>query len=476
LDEVLNGGLPAGHLYLIEGESGAGKTTLGLQFLLEGVRRGQTAMWCTLAETQSQLASTAQSHGWDLSGITVVNLAESSEAGGLLGSEYSFFSPADIELDDVTKAITEAVNRVKPARLVFDPFSDIKLLARDPLRYRRQLLQLREHLAKLDATVLLVQESGLDQASDPAGEGVVHGMIALYQQAPDYGKTRRRLRVHKLRGVAYREGFHDIAIRTGGIIVYPRLVAAERAMPEVAEVVGSGVPELDQMLGGGVHRGSSMLVTGPSGAGKSTLCAQFALARARAGERVAVYLFDESRRAYLLRAEGLGMAIAEQIDCNRLSIEQVDPGAVSPGEFAWRIRHAVERDHATMVVIDSLNGYLAGMPDEKHLPLHMHELLSYLTVRNIVTLVTLNQSGVVGEPVDSPVDVSYLADACILIRYFEAGGGVRRALSVVKRRAGPHEVLIREMTISPPGVHLGEALSNFRGVLTGQPDWVEPRT
>ncbi|WP_427914920.1 ATPase domain-containing protein [Ramlibacter sp. MMS24-I3-19] len=474
LDHVLAGGLPAGHLYLVEGASGAGKTTLGLQFLMEGARAGEKVLWCTLAETETQLRSAADSHGWDLRGIEIVNVAESGAAGGLLEPEYSFFAPGDVELSDVIQSIVDVAQRVRPQRVVFDPFSDVKLLARDPLRYRRQLLQLREHFAELGATVLLIQEHGLDSPSDPAGEGVVHGIIALYQHAPDYGKPRRRLRVHKLRGVKYREGFHDIAIETGGIVIYPRLVAGEHAVASDRTEVASGIPELDQMMGGGLDRGSSLLVMGPSGAGKSTLCSQYLEAAALRGEHGVVYLFDETRRAFFSRAEGLHMQVGRLVDSGVLDVVQVDPAEFSPGEFAHKVRRAVEQEDARIIVIDSLNGYLTGMPDEKHLAMHMHELLTYLSLRNVVTVLTLNLHGVIGDQPGAPVDVSYLADAAILIRYFEAAGAVRRAISVVKRRCGPHEVLIREMTISPPGVQFGAALSEFHGVLTGQPSWGGP--
>lgn len=471
LDEVLGGGLPRGQLYLVEGTSGAGKTTLGLQFLLEGVRSGETVLWCTLAETESQLKATAKSHGWELAGVEIVNLADGGNAGGMLDDQYSFFSPGDVELNDVTQAILEVAGKIRPRRIVFDPFSDVKLLAGDPLRYRRQLLQLREHFARLGATVLLIQEQGLDTPNDPAGEGVVHGIIGLYHHAAEYGKPRRRIRVHKLRGQPYREGFHDVAMRQGGLLVYPRLVASDHALQEVSVEVSSGLDTLDQMLGGGLDRGASLLVMGPSGAGKSTLCTQFVLAGAARGERAVAFLFDETRRAFLARADGLDMPVRQYLDSGLLRVVQVNPAEFSPGEFTYLVRGAVEADGAQMVVIDSLNGFLSGMPDDQHLALHMHELLTYLSFRNVVTLLTLNQHGVVGDSPTSPVEVSYLADTAILIRYFEAAGAVRRAVSVVKRRCGPHEVLIREMTIAPPGIHVGQALSKFRGVLTGQPDW-----
>jgi circadian clock protein KaiC len=466
LDDVLRGGLPASHLYLLEGASGAGKTTLGLQFLLEGKRQGERVLWCTLAETESQLMATAESHHWDLSGIDVINLADTS---GPQDGDYSFFSPSDVELNDVVGRILSVTQTLRPTRVVFDPFSDVKLLARDPLRFRRQLLKLREHFSELGATVLLIQESGIDSTSDTAGEGVVHGIITLYQHAPDYGKQRRRLQVHKMRGVAVREGFHDISIETGGVVVYPRLVANEHDTPVTVGVSSSGCPELDTLMGGGVDLGASLLVTGPSGIGKSTLCMQFLNERAREGGRSAVYLFDETRRAFLARADALGMPTRGLIEQGRVSLRQIDPAEFSPGEFAHLIRRKVEEDGVEMVVIDSLNGYLTAMPDEKHLAMHMHELLSYLSNRGVATLLTLNQQGIVGESA-TPLDVTYLADAAILMRYFETDAQIRRALSVVKRRMGPHEASIREMFIALPGIRLGQQLSGYRGVLSGLPE------
>lgn len=471
LDNILRGGLPPGQMYLLEGASGAGKTTLGLHFLLEGLRRGEKVLWCTLSESESQLHSTARAHGWDLAGIEIVNVTEPGDAGDPARDQaYSFFSPGDIELHDVIQAILAVADRVQPRRVVFDPFSDVKLLARDPLRYRRQLLQLREHFARMGATVLLIQEHGLELPSDPAGEGVVHGIIGLYQNAPDYGKPRRRLRVHKLRGVDYREGFHDVALRTGGLVVYPRLMAGEHAVPELREQVACGIPELDHMLGGGIDRGSSLLTVGASGAGKSTLCAQFAVEAARCGDNAVVYLFDETLRAYLARAQGLDMGMREALAAGKVRIVQVNPAEFSPGEFAHMVRADVEEGGARLVVIDSLNGYMAGMPEESHLAMHMHELLTYLALRNVVTLLTMNQQGMIGETHSTRVDVSYLADAAILLRYFEDAGTLRRALSVLKRRSGPHEDLIRELRIAPPGICIGPALHHLRGVLTGQPD------
>ena len=471
LDDVLRGGLPTGHIYLLEGPAGAGKTTLGLQFLLEGVRCGERVLWCTLAETESQLMATARSHRWDLAGVDIVNLAEVE--GGEAEGDYSFFSPSDVELNDVIAKILRVTAQLRPRRVVFDPFSDVRLLARDPLRFRRQLLRLREHFSAMGATVLLIQEVGLNGSNDAVGEGVVHGIISLYQHAPDYGKQRRRLRVHKMRGVPMQEGFHDTAIQTGGVIVYPRLVANEHD-PDLATLgrgttLTSGSQVLDGMLFGGLDRGSSLLVTGPSGIGKSTLCMQFTNAIAERGGRAAVYLFDETRRVFLSRADALGMGTRARVESGEIALRQIDPAEFSPGEFAHLIRRAVEEDGVTMVVIDSLNGYLTAMPDEKHLAMHMHELLSYLSNRDVATLLTLNQQGFVGESSASPLDVTYLTDAAVLLRYFEDDGEIRRALSVIKRRVGGHDSTIREFRIGLPGLDVQAPLRGYHALLSGMP-------
>ncbi|MBA4067048.1 MAG: circadian clock protein KaiC [Isosphaera sp.] len=470
LDEILRGGLPQGHLYLVEGDAGAGKTTLGLQFLLEGKRLGEKTLWLSLSETEAQLRGTSESHGWDLTGIEIRNLTQSGD--GVPDAQYSFFSPADIELNDITKAVMEVVEKVNPSRVVFDPFSDVKLLARDPLRYRRQVLQLREFFVRRKNTVLLIQERTSEGSSrDPSAEGVVQGIFALYQGSPDFGRQRRRLRVHKLRGVNFREGFHDVSIETGGMQVFPRLIAADHAEPPRREEVSTGVPELDAMMGGGLDRGASLLILGPAGVGKSTLGTQFSVTAVGRGEKAAIYLFDETTRAFTARGEGLRMGVEGLMADGRLHVRQVDPAEFTPGEFAHDVRRGVEQDGVKLVVIDSLNGYLNGMPDERHLSMHLHELLTYLSYRNVLTVLTMNQHGFMGDSIRAPVDVSYLADAALLLRYFEAGGAVRRAASVMKRRCGPHEVHIREMTVDPSGVRIGQVLTEFRGVLTGQPDY-----
>ena len=468
LDDVLGGGLPRNHMYLIEGEAGAGKTTVGLHFMLDGRRRGERTLWITMSETERELRATARSHGWSLDGVEICNLVVTEEALSAEG-QYSFFSPADVELNDTTKAVLDAVDRVRPARVVFDPFSDIKLLARDPLRYRRQVLAFREFLASKECTVLLMQEMTRGMPGDVQAEALVHGYLTLHQDSPEYGGQRRRLRVHKMRGIPFRDGYHDFSIVTGGVEVYPRLVAAEHTGEAFAEeLLPSGVRELDAMLGGGLERGSSMLIMGPAGVGKSTLATQYATAAAQRGERAALFIFDETIRAFRTRSEKLGMPVGRHMAADAMQVRQVDSAEFSPGEFTHTVREAVERDGARVVVIDSLSGYLSAMPEERFLSTHVHELLTFLSHKNVVTILTLAQHGVVGERVQSPVDISYLADSVLLLRYFEAFGAVRRALSVVKKRSGGHEVFVREVGVGPTGLRVGAPLADFHGVLTGR--------
>lgn len=470
LDVILGGGFPRGHMYLIEGESGAGKTTVGLHFLLEGKRRGERTLWITLSETARELEQSARSHGWSLEGIEVCNLVEAREV--LKPEEkYSFFSPADVELDDITKAVVATVERVKPARVVFDPFSDIRHLARDVLRYRRQLQALREFFTERGCTVLLTQEMTRGTPGDIQAEALVNGYLTMHQESPEYGGQRRRIRVHKVRGIPFRDGYHDFCIETGGVYVYPRLIASEYAAEVIDETVSSGLRSLDHLLGGGIERGSSLLIIGPAGVGKSTLATQYAVAAAERGENVAIYSFDETLRAFNTRSERLGLPVAEHVATGRMRLRQVDSAEFSPGQFTHMVMQAVEQEDVGMIAIDSLSGYLHAMPEERFLSTHVHELLTYLSHRNVVTILTMAQHGVVGENVHSPVDISYLADSVLLLRYFEAYGTVRRAISVVKKRSGEHEKLIREVTIRPPGVIIGEPLENFQGVLTGRPEF-----
>lgn len=471
LDDIMGGGFPARHMYLVEGEAGAGKTTLGLHFLLEGRRKGEKTLWITMSETERELRGTASSHGWSLDGIDILNLVMSDDMFQAEG-QYSFFSPADVELNETTKSILQAIERIKPHRVVFDPFSDIKLLARDALRYRRQILTLREFLANQGCTAILMQEASRGQPGDVQAQALVHGYMTLHLDAPEYGGQRRRLRVHKMRGIPFRDGYHDFSIKTGGVDVYPRLVAAEHVRDMPDESVSSGAPTLDALVGGGIDRGTSLLIMGPAGVGKSTLATSFAAAAAGRGEKAALFIFDETVRAFRTRGDKLGLNVSRYCDEGKLLLRRIEAAEFSPGQFAHLLMDSVEKENAGLVVIDSLSGFLSAMPAERFLTTHLHELLTYLSHKNIVTIMTLPQHGVVGENVVSPADVSYLADDVLFLRYFEAFGTVRRAISMVKKRTGPHQVHIREMSIGQGGIRIGEQLAEFHGVLAGRPEFV----
>jgi circadian clock protein KaiC len=467
LDDVLEGGFPANRLYLVEGDPGTGKTTLALQFLLEGARRGEPVLYVTLSETKEELTAVAGSHGWSLEGINLHELVPPEESLKT-ESQYTIFHPSEVELGETTRAVIEEVERIQPRRVVFDSLSEMRLLARDPLRYRRQILALKQFFAGRKSTVLLLDDRTSADA-DLQVQSIAHGVLMLEQLELDYGAERRRLRVSKLRGSRFRGGFHDFAIRTGGVEVFPRLVAAGRDQEFKPGAAASGVAELDALLGGGLDRGTSTLVLGPAGCGKSSLAAHFAAAAAARGERAAAFIFDEGVNTYLNRAAGLGTDLRAQVEAGRLMVQQVDPAELSPGEFAHTVCEAVERDGARLVIIDSLNGYMQAMPDERFLTAQMHELLTYLNQQGVVTMLLMAQHGFLGA-MASPVDVSYLADTVVLLRYFEAAGSIRRAISVVKKRTGRHEDTIREMRLSASrGVEVGEPLKAFRGVLTGVP-------
>ncbi len=469
-DDVLRGGLPANYLYLIEGDTGSGKTTLGLQFLREGRRRDERVLWCTLSESEEQLHEIARSHGWSLSGIEIVNLSK-VDGGNYPQPEYSFFSPADVELGDVTKSLMEVVQRVRPTRLVFDPFSDVLLLARDPLRYRRQILALREFFRGRGCTGLLLQElvrNGMPPDDSTVGT-VVHGIITLDQLTPAYGEPRRRLHVRKMRASSYCGGYHDFSIETGGLVVYPRMAASGHISVMSDEVASSGVTQLDEMLGGGVHRGTSLLVMGPSGSGKSSLSTQYALAALDRGEHAAVYLFAETARSFLARSDGLGNGFREHTEKGRAMLRQVEPGEMSAGAFANSLRRTVEAEQTRVVVVDGLTGYLQAMYEESRLGMHLQELLTFLGDRDVVTVLTVNEYGLMGERVSPAFNVSHLMGTVLLLRYFESAGTLRRSIAVLKRRTGAHDVLIRELLIRPPGIEIGGSLAEFRGVLTGHP-------
>jgi len=469
LDSVLEGGFPANRLYLVEGDPGTGKTTLALKFLLEGAGQGEPVLYVTLSETKEELESVAESHGWSLDKINIYELIPSEESLKT-DSQYTIFHPSEIELGETTNAVLEQVERINPRRIVFDSLSEMRLLARDPLRYRRQILALKQYFAGRLCTVLLLDDR-TSTDGDLQVQSIAHGVVELEHLALEYGAERRRLRILKLRGSKYRGGYHDFNIETGGIAVYPRLVAAEHRQEFTREAITSGVPELDTLLGGGLERGTGTLILGPAGSGKSSIAAQFAIATAERGEHAASFIFDEGRETYLARAAGLGKEMKEQVEAGRMIIQQVDPAELSPGEFAYYVRRSVERDGARVVVIDSLNGYLQAMPDERFLTVQMHELLTYLNRQGVVTILVMAQHGFMGANMETPVDVSYLADTVLMLRFFEAAGAVRRAISVVKKRTGYHENTIREMRMSSDGITVGKPLTEFHGVLTGVPTY-----
>jgi circadian clock protein KaiC len=466
LDHLLGGGLPPKRVYLIEGDPGSGKTTLGLQFLLDGVAQGEKVLYVTLSETRSELAAVAASHGWSLDGMAIHELAPSDE-GFKPDDHYTFFHPSEVELSETTKAVLMEVERTNPSRVVFDSLSEMRLLAREPLRYRRQILSLKQFFIGRNCTVLLLDDR-TSQDGDLQLQSLAHGVLTLEQLAPEYGAERRRLRVIKMRGVRFQGGHHDFLIATGGLRVFPRLIAAESRASDSHGALSSGIAKLDALLGGGLDRGTSTLFVGPAGAGKSAIATRVAVAAAERGEHVAMYLFDEGLDTFRRRAAGLGSDVAEHVASGRLVLTQVDPAEMSPGEFADRIRSVVDKDHASVVVIDSLNGYMNAMPEERFLLAQLHELFMFLRQRGVLAISVVAQHGMVGQ-MQTPVDLSYLADNVLLLRFFEAAGAVRQAISVLKKRSGPHEKTIRELRLATNGIVVGEPLTEFDGVLTGVP-------
>jgi circadian clock protein KaiC len=469
LDDVTSGGLARGRVFLLEGSPGAGKTTLALQFLLAGAARGEKVLYITLSETEDELRASASSHGWSLDGLDLYELVPPEN---ILDEEQqqSLLYSADLELGETTKRIFEAFEHAKPDRVVLDSLSEIRLLAQSSLRYRRQILALKHYFAGQGATVLMLDDLTSD-LNDKTVHSVAHGVIALEELVREYGPERRRLRIVKYRGRRFRGGYHDYVIETGGVRVYPRLVSAEHRANFTRDVATTGSAELNTLLGGGLERGSSALIIGPAGTGKSLLALSFVVAAIERGECAAILVFDEELGLLFDRAKGLGIDMQAMLDTERLIVVQVDAAELSPGELSNRVRDCVEKSNVRTVLIDSLNGYQAAMPEENSLVLHMHELLQYLNRQGVASFLTIAQHGLVGD-MQSPVDVTYLADTVILLRYFEARGRVRRAVSVVKKRTGPHEDTIREFRIDDRGITLGEPLVQFQGVLRGVPTLV----
>jgi circadian clock protein KaiC len=472
LDSILAGGYTPNRIYLVEGDPGAGKTTLALQYLLEGRARGEKGMYVSLSETKEELDGVAHSHGWNLDGIHCYELLPSDENLTLDG-QSRLFHPSEVELSDTTRSILSEVERHQPARIVFDSLSEMRLLAQHPLRYRRQVLALKQFFIGRKCTVLLLDDRTAT-GNDLQLHSLAHGVISLEHVAQEYGAERRRVRVLKMRGRPFRGGFHDFLIRTGGVEIFPRLVAAEHRRHFDAEPLKSGVAELDKLTGGGLHRGTSALLMGPAGCGKSTIATQYAVAAAERGERSVLFTFDESVATLVMRSEGLGIDLKKHLDAKLIRVQQVDPGELSPGEFIHSIRRAVEREGARVVVIDSLNGYLHAMPEERFLTIQLHEVLTYLGQQGAVTLMVVAQRGLLGSGMQTPVDASYLADTVIALRYFEARGALRRAISVVKKRSGAHEDTLREFHLRRGGVSLGRPLHDFHGVMSGIPAITRP--
>lgn len=466
LDNILGGGFDPERMYLYEGRPGTGKTTLALQFLLEGVRRGEHTLYISLSETERELDLVAQRHGWSLAGVTIFELVP-SEITLDPSQELTILQPAEMELSETSQLIFDKVEELDPSCVVIDSLSELRLLAQSPLRYRRQVLALKHFFARRKSTVILLDDLTAHE-NDLQLHSIVHGVVLLEQLAIDYGAERRRLRVVKMRGIPFKGGFHDFTIERGGLAIYPRLVAAEHHTDFDGDFVPSGNAELDMLLGGGLERGTNALLIGAAGVGKSSIALTYAIAAAKRGEHSIIFAFDEGRGTAKARARALGLPFDEALEKGLIRLEQIDPAELAPGQFAQLVRQSVEKDKARIVILDSLNGYLNSMPDERFLVLQMHELLSYLSQMGVLTMLVLAQHGLVG-PMDTPLDISYLSDAVLMLRYFEYDGTVRRALSVVKKRSGRHEHAIREFRLSSGGVRLGPPLKGFSGIFSGTP-------
>lgn len=466
LDEILGGGFPLNRSYLIQGDPGVGKTTLAMQFLLTGAKARQTCLYIALSETRPEILSVIDSHGWSLDGIHVMELSALDQTAGL-DTENTLFEPSDVELQETTRRVLAEIERIQPERVVFDSLSELRLLAQSPLRYRRQILALKQYFAGKRTTVLLLD----DRTSEPTDlqlQSLAHGVLTLEQVTPLYGAVRRRLRITKLRGRKFVSGYHDFSIGTGGVEVFPRLVPAQHVAPHNPQQLSSGITELDALLGGGLDYGSSTLILGPAGTGKSSLAIQYALAAIARGERAALFVFDERLDTVFQRTRAVGADLAGHVASGALLAEQIDPAELSAGEFAHRVHRHVAHSGCRLVVIDSLNGYLHAMAEQAQMSVQLHELLSALGNAGAATLMVMAQHGLTGT-MQSPVDVSYLTDTLVLLRHFEADGRIRKAISVLKKRSGAHEDAIREISLGGGGIQVGEPLAQFTGVLTGVP-------
>ncbi len=471
-DDILGGGLPANRVYLLHGSPGSGKTTLALQFLLEGVRLGEKVLFVTLSETKKELISVATSHGFDLSGIEIFELVAAEEELDP-DNQYSMYQPSDVELNVTTKAILDVVQTLKPSRVVIDSLSEVKLLAQSALRFRRQVLALKQFFTGRECTVLFLDDKTSSREEDLQLESIAHGVINLEQLSPEYGSERRRVRITKIRGQRYRGGYHDFTIIKGGLKVFPRIVASEYSKQNKTRLLKSGIEEMDVLVGGGLESGTSVLLLGPAGVGKSTLALQYAAEAAKHGDRSTLFTFDERVETMVIRAKGLGIPLDDYIEKSLIDVRPVDPTELSPGEFADEVRKAAEgidgKEPVKIIIIDSLNGYLNAMPEERFLTAQLHELLTYLGHMQVVTFLVVAQHGLLGNAMQSPLDTSYLADTVVLFRYFESNGEVRQLVSIIKKRSGAHERSIREIRMDKGGIKIGQPLHQFHGLLTGTP-------
>jgi circadian clock protein KaiC len=470
LDDILSGGLPVGHLYLVEGDPGTGKTTVALQFLMNGAAAGERVLYVTLSESKAELEEGAESHGWSLKGVEIFEFAP-TEQSLRPEDQYSHFHPSEVEFQDTTQHILEKIEAFQPKRVVFDSLSELRLLARDSLRFRRQILGLKHFFMNRGCTVLLLDDRTAE-GRDLQLQSIAHGVLMFERIQREYGVERRRLRVAKLRASRFREGFHDYTIETGGVRAYPRLIAGEHRQEAPAGIATSGIAELDALWGGGIPRGTSTLVIGPAGCGKSSIVTTYAGAAAKRGEVSAVFNFDETLATIFRRSSQLGMDLRAEVDSGMVRISQLDPAEISPGQFVGQVRDAVDKGGARLVIIDSLNGFLNAMPGETMLIAQLHELLTFLNQRGVVSMLVLTLSGMLGTNMAMPVDLSYLSDNVLTMRFFEAGGRLRKAISLVKKRSGDHENTIRELTFRPGSINIGQSLSEFQGVMTGVPSFL----
>jgi circadian clock protein KaiC len=471
LDEILGGGLTPNRIYLVDGTPGAGKTTLALQFLMAGAAQHEVSLYVTLSETEAELRASGQTHGWDLRGVSFREYMP-EDASLDNRSELTMFHSSEVELGETLTRMLHDIDELKPRRVIIDALSEFRVLAETPLRYRRQILALKRFFVDRGCTVLMLDDRS-DDERDSHVESIAHGVISLEHDLTPYGLDSRRLRVRKFRGRSFRAGLHDYQIKKGGLVVYPRLIATERAESFRRDAISSGISALDALLGGGPQMGTSTLLIGPAGSGKTTVAMQYVAAAAARGQQAAVYMFDELRSLMTQRLKAIGLNLDAMVAQGTLLLRQIDPAEQSPGEFAALVRADVEGG-AKMVVIDSLNGYLNSMPHEEFLGIQLHALFAYLGVNGVATILVVGQQGIVGSNMSTPIDASYLVDSVVLFRFFESRGLVRKAISVTKKRGGGHENVIRELVIDSHGVRVGDPLSAFHGILTGVPATFDP--